>query len=81
MWTALPVALRGISATFNGAGEPLTLASLRGRVVLLDFGSAVRSTEMKPSICSKYSRAVAGPVKISGNGIYALSGWSRMPRM
>ena len=29
--------LRGISAWFNTGGHPLTLASLRGRVVLLDF--------------------------------------------
>ncbi|MNT11939.1 hypothetical protein D3C72_1468460 [compost metagenome] len=32
-------------------------------------------------ICTKYSREVSGPVKISGKGISALSGCSRMPRM
>lgn len=50
--------LRGISATFNDGGEPLTLASLRGRVVLLDFWtySCINCLRTIPHLESLYER-------------------------
>jgi cytochrome c biogenesis protein CcdA/thiol-disulfide isomerase/thioredoxin len=50
--------LRGISATFNTGGAPITLAGLRGRVVLVDFWtySCINCLRTIPHLESLYER-------------------------
>jgi len=51
-------ALRGISATFNTGGAPVSLAALRGRVVLIDFWtySCINCLRTIPELESLYTR-------------------------
>ena len=60
--------LRGITATFNTGGAPVTIAGLRGRVVLVDFWtySCINCLRTIPELESLYRRYRADGLTVLG---------------